>query len=371
MRNIFRKAVCVCLALCLCLSLGACYSEENTWAAKHGDDTMPIGSYIYYLNSAYTDAGSHVSANDAILGASIDGKSAKEWMKDRALAYVGAYYFVRDKFDEMGLTLSEDDLSAIDTGASTYWTYYKEGMEAMGVSEDSFKKAYAEHNVRARLLMLAMYGEDGEMAVSEDDFWDYYEENYYSYEYMYVSKSKTDEENNSVALTDEELADMKDSLQEFAGQINDGSITLSEAYTEYSYVSMSTPSHEAPGASRKSMIHTNISSELPNMKDNEAKLVEVDQGIYLLQKLSLRDYFDTLMADADQKDDLLVEMKNAEFIEYAMEQGKALNGVEVNEKAIGRISVDSIAPSKDAKGTSVAPGTESGAESEASSQAEG
>lgn len=371
MRNILKKAACVLLALCLAASLTACYSEDNTWAAKAGDDVMPIGAYIYYLSSAYTEAGNRVSAHDKILEGTIDGQDAKGWIKDQALAYVGAYYYICDKFDELGLSLTEEDLAAIDNGTATYWPYFKARMEAMGVSEESFKKAYAEHNVRAQLLMEALYGEGGQQEVSEDELRQYYTENYNSYEYMYISKSKKDEDGNSVALSDEEKQDMLDTLEDFAGRINSGSITLSEAYTEYSYIAMVTPQHEAPGAVLKSNTHTNIASALPDMADNEAKVIEVDAGCYLLQKLSIDEHFDSLMADAAQKGQLLVEVKGDEFNAEATEQGKALSGVEVNEKAIARIKVEDVVTDKNQTGASVPPteSSESSAAEDAGSTA--
>lgn len=368
MRNVLKKALCLLLALCMAASLGACYSEDNTWAAKHGDDVMPIGSYIYYLSSAYTDAGSRVSANDKILEGTIDGQGAKEWIKDRALAYIGAYYYVCDKFDELGLALTDEDRNAIENGASAYWSYYKSGMEAMGISEESFTKAYAEQNVRAQLVLEALYGEGGEKEVPESEMLDYYQETYSSYEYMYVSKSKLDEDGNSVAITDEEAQGILDSLDDFCERINSEDMTLAEAYNEYSQVSMTTPSHEAPGAMKKSQMHPNISSALPDMEDNEVKVIEVETGVYLLQKLSVEEYFDTQMEDEAQRSALLTEYKGTEFNEDAMEQGKALAGVEVNEKALKKIPVDKVVTNKDQTGASVAP-TSSG-EDEAESEAE-
>ena len=56
MRNIWKRTAAAVLALVLCLSLAGCYNENNTWAARKGDDTMPIGGYIYYLYSAYSEA---------------------------------------------------------------------------------------------------------------------------------------------------------------------------------------------------------------------------------------------------------------------------------------------------------------------------
>lgn len=117
-------------------------------------------------------------------------------------------------------------------------------------------------------------------------------------------------------------------------------------------------------------MHPNISGALPDMKDNEAKVLEVDMGIYLLQKLSLEDRFKEVMEDATQKEDLLVEMKGDEFNEYALEQGKALDGVEVNEKAIGRVKVDDVVTDKNQTGASVAPSSSGDGESSAAESSE-
>ncbi len=355
MRNFLKKALCLCLCFCLCMSLGACYSEDNTWAAKHGDDVMPIGAYIYYLSSAYTDAGNRVSANDKILSASIDGQSAKDWMKDRALSYIGAYYYVCDQFDELGLSLTDEDLASIDSSANTFWGYYKTGMENMGISQESFKKAFAEYNIRAQMVMNATYGKGGAQEIPESELRGYYTDTYDYYTYMYVSKSKSDENNNSVAITDEEKDEMLKNLNDLCGDINGGEITFAEAHNNYSYAEMATPTYEAPATVKKENVHENIAKELPGMKDNEAKVVEVETGVYLLQKLSLEEYLDNVMADEDQRKALLSEYKGTEFSEELLEKGKALSGVEVNQAAIKKISADKVVTNKDQTGASVAP----------------
>lgn len=362
MRNVLKKALCLCLVLCLCLSLGACYSEDNTWIARRGDDVMPIGAYIYYLTSAWSEAGERVSANDKVLKGEIDGQKSTDWMKDRALAYVGSWYFMKDKFDELGLEMTEEDLNAIENGAST-WPYYKESMEALGVSENSFRMAYAEQNIRARLVMLAMYGEGGERELSEDEMFAYYDENYNNYEYIYISKSKNDEDGNNVAITDEEREELEATLQEYADQINDGSKTLAEVHTEYSYISMTTPSYETRGVGRKSNDFPAVATAMEEMADNEARVIDMDSGYYLLQKLSLRDAFDETIADSSSRTDLLVEIKGTEFNEYVLEQGAALlSSLEVNQKAANRVRVEDVATDKDQTGASVAPSESSDAE---------
>ena len=62
MRNIWKRAAAAVLALAMCLSFAGCYDENMTWAARKDDDTLPIGGYIYYLYSAYTEAASQVDS---------------------------------------------------------------------------------------------------------------------------------------------------------------------------------------------------------------------------------------------------------------------------------------------------------------------
>ncbi len=358
MRNILKKAAALCLALCLCLQLTACYSEENTWAAKAGDNVMPIGGYIYYITSAFTDAVNRVPASDQVLKSQIDGQDAQSWIKDRALRYLGAYYYVQDQFDALGLTMSEEDQQAMDTGFASSWAYYKDVFEGIGISEESFKKAYAEYNVKFRMVLLALYGEGGEKALSESELKDYYLENYDAYEYMYVSKSKNDEDGNSIAITDEEHEELLKNLNIYADEVNDGSLTLGEAFTEYSYIAMVTPQHQAPGAVLKSNISATVAEALAEMEDGEAKVIEVDAGCFLLQKLSVSDKFDEAMADEEQRESLLYEIKSQEFSDLALEEGD-LAGVELNVKALDSVKIGSIVTNKEQTGASVPPADES------------
>lgn len=102
MRNIWKRAAAAVLALAMCLSFAGCYDENMTWAARKDDDTLPIGGYIYYLYSAYTEAASQVDSSTHVLDAQIDGEDAEQWIKDRALTYVQSYYYINDKMAEYG-----------------------------------------------------------------------------------------------------------------------------------------------------------------------------------------------------------------------------------------------------------------------------
>ena len=135
MKNICKRAAAGLLALVLCLSFAGCYSENNTWAARKGDDTLPIGGYIYYLYSAYSEAASKVDSETRVLDAEIDGEPASQWIRDEAMNYLQAYYYIGDKFTEYGLEWTDDDQTQADNLTDSYWTYYQSVMEPMGVAQ--------------------------------------------------------------------------------------------------------------------------------------------------------------------------------------------------------------------------------------------
>ena len=174
MRNIWKRTAAAVLALVLCLSLAGCYNENNTWAARKGDDTMPIGGYIYYLYSAYSEARDQVDSDTAVLDAEIDGVDASQWITDRALNYLNAYYYISDKFSEYGLELTEDDQTQIDNTTTNFWSYYQSTFEDdLGIARDSFSKAYSEYTVKFQKVMEAMYGEGGELALAAGELEDF------------------------------------------------------------------------------------------------------------------------------------------------------------------------------------------------------
>ena len=81
MKNMLKKTVALVLALALCLSFAGCYSENNTWAAKLGDDTMPIGGYIYYLSTAYNEAAMKISSDIEVLDGEVAASPPRSGLK--------------------------------------------------------------------------------------------------------------------------------------------------------------------------------------------------------------------------------------------------------------------------------------------------
>lgn len=371
MRNILKKSAAVILALALCLNFVGCYSEDKKWAAKMGDDTMPIGGYIFYLSNAYSDAAEKVSSDTEILKGTIDGQKASDWIKSKALDYLKAYYFISSKFSELGLELSQEDLDSAKSNTSSMWTYYKTNFESIGIAEDSYNQAYTLYNTMYSRVLEKMYSEGGELALSEDVLKEHFTKNYYSYEYFYAPLSKTGADGNSEDLTDDEKSELKTTLEGYVDKINSGEQTTSEAASDYAYASSGSAdssTYSAPSPSVGSSINTDIFTVLSNLEDKHAGFVETSTAYYVVTKLPIEEKFSETMDNESQKLSLLMEMKGEEFSDYVIEQGKKLEGVEINQKAIDSVKISKLVNDNNKNGTSSASSeTSSDSSSESSS----
>lgn len=365
MRNVWKQVVAVALSLALCLSFAGCYDENKTWAARQGDDEMPIGGYIYYLYSAYVEAAGKVDTETAVLDSEIEGQDASTWIKDMALNYLQAYYYVGDKFEEYGLELTEEDQQQVEAATSSVWPYYQTTMEELGISRTSFEKAYSLHGTRLQKLMAAMYGEGGELALEDGALEEYYCGAYLNYEYFYAPLTTTNEDGESVDLTDDEKAELKSQLENYVTEINEGNTTVSDAATAYAETSGTDSTYQGPLSVQSENMTGEIFTALNSVDEGEAVFTETASGYYVLRKLSVKDYYqENIAGNEDQLASLLSEMKGEEFNDYILEQAAAVEGVELNTSAIDSVSVSSMVNDSNRNGTS------SEAESSASSDEE-
>lgn len=368
MRNVLKKLTAAALALAMCLSLAGCYDENNTWAAKSGDVTLPIGSYIYYLNSAYSEAAAKVSSDTEVLKATIEDKDATAWIKDRAMEYLDAYFYIENKFNELGLELTDEEKAEAQTNTSNTWAYYKTTFETNGIAQSSFHQAYSLYNMKYQKVMEALYSEGGELAIPEDELKTYFTENYYTYEYFYAPLTKTGEDGNSEDLNDDEKAELKKKFEGYIEKINKGETTVNDAANDYAYESQNDSTYNAPSPSKAENLNTAIHDAISGAKDNEAVFAETTSGYYVIRKLSIEDKFTEMKEDEAEKLSLIADMKGEEFSDYVFEQGKSVEGIEINQKALDRNKVSSLVVDENKNGTSSASSeTESSSTSSTSS----
>lgn len=342
MKSIVKKlAAGVTACLCLVSALTGCYSEDKAWSAKRGDDTAAIGVYIYYLSSAYSEAlGKVEDASKPVFDQEIDGKDGTQWVKDRAKESIQLMYYVDQRFEDLGLSLSDDDQSQISSLTSNVWSYSSSQMNQYGIAKTSLEKAYSEFIVKYQKVFQAMYGKGGEKEVSDDDIRTFYEDTYTDFEYFTCSYTKTDEDGNSEDMTDDEKAEAKTKFEAYATKVQDGDLTMEKAAEEYQ---KSIDSDTSTYQSQTVDLETNGSyypdefvEKLKSMKEGEVAYVDLPDSnkFYVIQKNSISKKCDEVLADDSQRLNVIATMKNEEYSNDMEEAAKKLDDITFNDSAI-------------------------------------
>ena len=286
MKKFAKRAAALLLAVVLTFSLAGCYSEDMTWAAKAGNDTLPVGGYIYYLSSAYSEAAGMIDSEQKVLDSEIEGKNAKDWILERADLYVKQYFWVNEEFERLGLTMTDEDYAEASSSTSSYWSVYSSTFEPMGIAKTSFDLVYSQYNVKCLKLLETIYGEGGEKAVSDDEITTYFAENYYNYEYFRVPTVLPDAAGEYVDMTEDEKAALQEELEKTQKQIEKGELTMFEAYEKYAEVyGEDYTYYSAEVNSMGTFANSSVPAELPTavdaLKDNEITVFETSEFMVL------------------------------------------------------------------------------------------
>ena len=181
--------------------------------------------------------------------------------------------------------------------------------------------------------------------------------------------SKTDEDGNSVELSDEERQDMLDQLNNYVEEINSGETTLETAANDFAYLMVRDSTYNAPGPSQPDSISQDLREAIESLDEGEAGLAESSSGYYVVRRLPIADAYETVVANENDRYTLLAAMKSEEFNDYVIEQSASLEGIELNQEAIDSIRLSSMVTDSNRNGTvSAASSTSSTTEESSSSQ---
>lgn len=261
--NIKKIAALGCAAA-MVSSLTAC-GEKTTWGAVIDGVQIPAGVFIYYLDTAnyeaqqklneQTDTSADLSPEGAaaqssetvtlpLYSSQIDGVDSKQWIYDRATELMQEYAAVEAKFDEYGLTLSDDDKQSAQVYLDQIWDYAGDYYTSMGVSENSYKSIFLNSSKKQKLFE-TIYSEGGEKAVSDDEIKTYLDENYALINYIDVELK--DGEGN--LLKSDGKAERMEMLNSYIERYNNGEDfdELNAEYVTY-YENLKKAAEEAAAA---------------------------------------------------------------------------------------------------------------------------
>ena len=361
MKKMMKKLVAGVSACVLLVStLSGCYSEDKAWAARRGDDTAPIGAYIYYLSNAYQEALTLVEDDTkSVFDQEIEGKDGTQWVKDRARESLKLMYYVDQRMEDLGLTLDEDDQSQIESLTGSQWSSFSTSFDQYGIAQTSVERAYSQFIVEYQKVFEAIYGPGGEKEVSDDELREYYEGAYVDVDYFTCAYTQYTEDGQTETMSDEEKAEAAKEYQQYVTRIQDGELTIEEAAEEYqtardeeAAAASSSSSESSSSSSSSDDSASNLASETVNLDNSyypeemTAKIQEMDENtvdfvdipdsnmFVVIQKNPISEACDEMLSDAEQRLSVLSELKNDEYTADMEEGANALDDITFNDSVL-------------------------------------
>lgn len=247
----FKKLVAAICAVAITLSVAGCADVSTIGSID--DQTINAGIYLLYEQSAISEAQQEVDDQLKAMGTdsskienfsyynyNVQDKTFSQYVQDRTLEQVKQYVAIQKKFDELGLTLTDEEKSEVTTSAKKMWdteityygystgTTYGQNYENAGISRKSYE-AVQLVNKMSNKVFDAYYEENGISATDEKDIATYFYDNYGRFQIIQVSLT---EGNGDKITTDEGKKAKKEQAQGYVDRILAGE-DYDTVYHEY------------------------------------------------------------------------------------------------------------------------------------------
>lgn len=274
-----KKITAALTAALLCTaSLTAC--SDTSYVMTVGDSKINAGIYIYNELTEMSYQMTMMYYQNGItkdyFNQKVDGKAFDEYLSDYALTATKEYAAVVDKFNELGLTLSDEDLKSINDSISSTWDSQGEFYESEGISKESVKLALKGSKMREELFD-HYYAEGGEEAVSDDEMVKYLDDNYLRYKSISFAKTKastdssssaTDSSTDSADAANEEAKAERDEFLEKAQGVSfDDFDSIIDEYNDYVASKNATDSSSATYSDSSALDSSTASDDTSSVSD--------------------------------------------------------------------------------------------------------
>ena len=193
-------------------SFTACAEKE--YALKYNDTTISANEYLYWLSSYKTVFLSYyLNGNDSpeLWDSEVDeGLTIENFLSGIALGNIKNNIICIDLFDEMGLKLSKDEINDADDYVNELIKKaggvdaLNNSLSAYGVNSKLLKEIY-KNDRKIKLVQDKLFEEGGELAITDSDRDNFFNENYIRVKHIYINNVKDlarDEEGDLIIDSD-------------------------------------------------------------------------------------------------------------------------------------------------------------------------
>ncbi len=236
LKAIFTMFLSFCIII---FTFGGC-SMQIDWIFKSGDYILGSGEYLYIMMEEMYNAQSKteitynsdtIVKNEEVMNKTIDGKLASNWVRDNSIKQAKALLVSRIEFDNLNLSLSNEEQSEINSNVDKYYTSLEKYYDAsnIGISKDSFVR-YMEDNVKKSRVSDEYFGEGKPMQIKDDKKDEYSKAHGARYKIIEISKDvdskKADtvegEEEISLIYKNEGVSTAKELADKYLNDIKSG-----------------------------------------------------------------------------------------------------------------------------------------------------
>lgn len=192
-------------------------------------------------NSDTSDNTESPDDDDSVFNKTVEGKPWSDWVKDYTLKAVLRFVGIQRQCEELGISLTDDELSEINESVENNWNsaneymYYIYGItalgqyyESVGIGLDSLKEIARVNKLNEKLFE-HYYSEGGEFAPTQEEYDKFVDENYAAYRLLTIPYY----DYMGVPLVlDEDKEELNELAREYADRLNDGEGFVDVKYDE-------------------------------------------------------------------------------------------------------------------------------------------
>lgn len=320
----FKKSVAAAAAIICTASMCGC-SFDNGYIMNVDGTDIRTGIYLSYMLTAYDNGVTEVSDAKEELGdtsevsdvftETIDGKNANDWIKEETIKLVKRHIAVDRLFESKGLTLTDEEIDKVGDDVNETWstdsinyfgyTFSVEQMygtdtmgeyyESIGVGKDS-RKELSINDLKKEKVFLAVYGQDGEQAVGEDEINTYLKENFANVKLIELPF----DDKYGVNLTEEaDIQAVKDKAQDYYDRLKNGESWIDVQYEHDLEVAKNEAAVEAEFA------FEDVTTDLP--EDMDAYIKDVMDKVTLEKAENIEELETVISKESSSFDEEMTE----------------------------------------------------------------
>lgn len=215
-----KRFIAILGVILIILSFASC-GKDDAYPYICDGQVVTEGVYNYYLDAVRNNPKDYGADKD-------DAASIKDAVKECCSEYLGAIKLM----EQEAITLDSEFKRLAAENTENIWSLFSDYYENIGVTKQDITKIQT-HESRLLQLLDYYFGADGKDPVSDSDMKEEFVDMYVGFKAIEGSLTKTNDNGETVELTDKEAEELEARFKSMASKINNRTATIDELNEEY------------------------------------------------------------------------------------------------------------------------------------------